>query len=457
MIGIVLCSGYGKKIWPYSDWWQKCCIPIGNKPNIIRIIEQLKKINLRKIIVVTSYYSQMVKYCLKNIKGINIFEEEKPEGTAKSLYKAVKNLNDDFLVIYGDTFVDDSSILKIYNQFLKEKLPSVLTKHLKDNERSIDHICAYVNNGEVRAIYGHPRSNYVNYKLANVFIINKELKKYLEINPGFMKNVCVGGMPPKESFLEQSIQMMIEDNKKVLACEVEGFLVDIDKPWHIMEANKIAIDEIFDRIDDSILNSKTSIDPSAVISGKIYLGEKSKIGKNVIIKGDVWIGNNTLIDNGAIIEGKVVIGNNSRITDYCKIGPYSTIGNNNRIGFNAEFCGITFDGVSIIHNSEMYGIIGSYTDIAAGCLTGSLRFDDLQTIHKINGRNELPNTYSNAVFIGDHTRTGVGNIFLPGVKVGINCAIGPGAIIEEDIPSNSLIIVKQEKVIKRWGPEKYGW
>jgi bifunctional UDP-N-acetylglucosamine pyrophosphorylase/glucosamine-1-phosphate N-acetyltransferase len=53
-----------------------------------------------------------------------------------------------------------------------------------------------------------------------------------------------------------------------------------------------------------------------------------------------------------------------------------------------------------------------------------------------------------AIF-GDNVKTGINSSFNPGVKVGINSAVGSGTIIYEDIPSNTLVLVKQEyKTIK---------
>jgi bifunctional UDP-N-acetylglucosamine pyrophosphorylase/glucosamine-1-phosphate N-acetyltransferase len=458
MIGVILCSGYGRKIWPFSDWWQKCCIPIANKPNVLRIVEQLKKLDFKKIYVITSYNSQMAKYVLRNSPGIFVIEEQKAEGTAKSLLNCLKEQqHEDVFVVYGDTVVDDASLNAVLNRFKNTNLPVMLTQKLKDTEQAIDWMCAMVQNHKVTAILGHPRSHYVNVRLAGVFALNKEIIEYLITNPGYMENVCVGNMPPKQAELEQSLQMMLEDGCEIGSVDVIKYFVDMDKPWHILEANRTILDEIFISLKKNIIEENAYIDDSAVIQGKIRLGRGSKIGKNVIIKGDVWIGENTIVDYGAIIEGKVVIGDNCRITDYCKISSYTTIGNKNRIGYNAEICGVTFDGASIVHNCEIFGVIGSYTDIAAGCLTGTLRFDDSQTIHSIKGKKEFPGEFSNAIYIGDHTRTGVGCIFFPGVKVGINCAIWPGAIIDKDIESNTLIIAEQNRITKRWGPEKYGW
>jgi len=187
------------------------------------------------------------------------------------------------------------------------------------------------------------------------------------------------------------------------------------------------------------------IDPSAVLNGFVKLGKNSIIGKNVVINGNCIIGDNVFIDNGVILEGNNYIGDNTYIKDYAKIGSNSVIGKDNKIGHNAEIKGLTMDGVSAVHYSEIFGVIGKYVDIAAACVSGILRFNDSSHVQKI------------AVFIGDFTRTGINNIFLPGCKIGSNCALYPGLIIDEDIAHGKIVLKKQEFIIKEWGSEKYGW
>ena len=76
---------------------------------------------------------------------------------------------------------------------------------------------------------------------------------------------------------------------------------------------------------------------------------------------------------------------------------------------------------------------------------------------KINTRKEIPQAFSNATYLGDYTRAGVGVIFLPGVMVGTNCVIGAGTILNKQVKSNTLIYAKQELVEKEWSHKKYGW
>lgn len=181
-------------------------------------------------------------------------------------------------------------------------------------------------------------------------------------------------------------------------------------PWDILNVNAYYLNSLTQEINSHSIGNNSFISEESTINGNIILGDNSTIGKNVTINGNVIIGDNVNVDTGAIINAPVLIGNNSYVKDYAKLEPNTVIGSENRIGHNAEIEGVTMKGISAIHYSEMYGVIGQYVDIAAACVCGIVRFNDTPQTHKINGRI-YSDIYSNAIFIGDYTRTGINNIF----------------------------------------------
>ena len=125
-------------------------------------------------------------------------------------------------------------------------------------------------------------------------------------------------------------------------------------------------------------------------------------------------------------------------------------------GFELLF-GVFFDHVYAVHYGEFFGCIGSNSDLGAGTTCGTLRFDDGETAHKVKGRREIPPYYANASYLGDSTRTGVGALLMPGVKVGYGSVVGSGVVLLEDVEDRTIVYAKQELVKREWGPEKYGW
>ncbi|MGC8971165.1 MAG: sugar phosphate nucleotidyltransferase [bacterium] len=453
MKAVILAGGRGTRLWPYSETMPKATIPVANKPVIRILVEELKKYNV-DIYVVLGYLKEDVRYALKDFTGINYIEIDRQNGTAKTLLDSLSIISqDDLIVIYGDVIVHPKDLEKFIEKSRELRLTCLISP--LDKEEPQDWICAKVNGEKVISIEGHPRSG--SHRMCGIYFIGKEFIQYIEKTPSFMRNVPVGGMPPQEVELAQSFQVMIEEGLDVYAIEIENFFVDIDKPWHILEANRKYIEFLSNSIEETKISEGSTIAEDTYINGKVILGRNSHIGPRVVIMGNLIVGDNTTITNGAIFSGPCVIGNNCFIYNYPEIGGYTSIGNRCHIGHCAEISGVFFDNVYVVHYSELYGVFGHSVDIGAATVCGTLRFDDRYTVHRIKDRSEFPKEGANATYIGNFSRTGVNAIIMPGVKVGCYSLVGPGVIAYEDIPSNTLILAKQDYIKKPWGPERYGW
>ena len=163
--------------------------------------------------------------------------------------------------------------------------------------------------------------------------LRPEFVPYLSDNPGVMVSVPVGGMPPLESEMGQSLQMALDEGQTILAVETVGYHVDVDKPWHILEANEVAIDGLCARREGDAIQPGRDVIPAsarvhdgAEIHGRLVLGENAVIGNRVVVRGDLWLGDGATVDNGAILEGPSVIGRQAIVRDYCLIGSHSSLG-----------------------------------------------------------------------------------------------------------------------------------
>jgi bifunctional UDP-N-acetylglucosamine pyrophosphorylase/glucosamine-1-phosphate N-acetyltransferase len=264
-------------------------------------------------------------------------------------------------------------------------------------------------------------------------------------------------MPPLEADLAQSLQMMIDEGRPVRAVPAAEFLVDLDKPWHILEAHDRLGAYLAARLTGNVIAPTARIHDGADIQGHVVLGENAVIGNRVVIQGPLWLGPGATVTNGAIVHGPTMFGAGTHVRDYCYVGG-AAMGERGIIGHGAEFGGVAFDTVYLYHYCEIWGVLGSAVDIGAATVCGTLRFDDRVTEHRVKGRRELPaSDYANATFFGDYSRTGVNVIPMPGAKIGAYSCVGAGVVVYEDIPSRKLVLQKQELTMRDWGPERYGW
>jgi NDP-sugar pyrophosphorylase family protein len=264
-------------------------------------------------------------------------------------------------------------------------------------------------------------------------------------------------MPPAEAEIAESLARMTDAGLSVQALEPEGFFVDLDKPWHILEANQAMLRDLSARCPDSQVAEGARVAQSAEIHGRVHLEPGAVIGERVVVHGDLWLGPGASVTNGSIVGPRCMIGANARVQDYALLGEESVLGPEAICGHGSEFSGTLLERVYLWHYCEIYGVMGACVDIGAATVCGTLRFDDGETVHRTGGRPEQPATGANASYIGDYSRTGVNAILMPGVKVGAYSCVGAGVVLYEDLPSRELVLVKQELIRKPWGPAKYGW
>lgn len=451
---VILCAGAGTKLWPYAQIRSKAMLPVSNKPVVSYAVDALTDLGFTNIVLVGSRFAEEIKAYFRDYKNVTVITDPAPKGSAFSLLCARDAIKaGSFLALYGDTIVSKADLAKLVEAFDAGNQPQALVTPVKD--RSSDYIGCKLEGRRISEVWGHSRDESTHFFAG--FAVDSKFFDILQYNPARFAYTEVGMMPPVEAFLEMSVADEIKRGNPVGAVLAENPVYDIDKPWHILEANAGINIERCSLLTQNELAEGATIDDTACIGGFVKLGKNSHIGKNVIIEGNIIVGDNTTIKNGAIIQGNIVIGNDTQVRNACFVEGESTIGNECIVSHAAELSGMILDRVYLYHYMEMNGIIGENTDLGAATVCGSLRFDDGFTIQRVKGRKEFARNYSDSVFLGDYVRTGVNAIIMPGVKVGPYSVIGAGVLLTKDVKDNTLIYTEQTLVEKKWGSEVYGW
>lgn len=451
MKAIILCSELEERMFPFDKTYQLNSLPILNKEMILWQIEQLIKIGFSEsdIYVFLNHRADQTRNSIKMYQRIHCID---PTTKLEAFIRENLNIFDKgALFLKGDSLADFKDVEGVFSS---ESDTSVLLT--EKQQQSIDMIGAAVSNNQVDRFLAHAREHYVSAEVAGVYKLSKEALRFISLSAYGFNRRNTGAMIPNRLFIENGLNDYIDNEHTIEAKFAQQGVHHLQFPWDIMEANAYYLNLITKDNKENCLGENSTISEDALINGSVVLGSNSSIGKNVIVNGPVILGDNVTIDSGAILNGPILIGDNTYVKDYAKIEAHTVIGSKNRIGHNAEIEGVMMRGVSAVHYCEMYGVMGQYVDVAAACVCGILRFNDTMQEHRINGRN-YSSSYSNAVFIGDYTRTGVNNVFFPGVKIGSECALYPGLNIEEDVSHETLVVKKEEHIEKEWGHKKYGW
>lgn len=452
---VILAAGAGTRIWPYNSVRNKCAFPIANVPAIRRLADNLAALGVTRLSVVVGAGEASIRAALRGVAAeVSFTRQAHADGTAAAALVGAAGIDGDVLVVCGDIVTDRANLAALVERFDQDRpLAAALVQPLGE-ESSLDWLIPFVENGALRGVEGHSRDG--DRRFCGVYAFRSEALPFLRDNPGLVR-VGVGGMPPVDAEIVQSLQLMLDEGHTVATLDAPGYHIDLDKPWHLDQATTLAIKAQTAALEGDSIDPTARVHDGAEIRGKLILGPGAEIGNRVVVGGDLWLGAGAKVLNGAILQGATVVGAETVLRDYCQIGGYSALGPRGVYGHGAEFSGVALETVYCYHYCEIWGVVGQAVDFGAATVCGNLRFDDRDTIWRVKGRPETPASAANAAYFGDYCRTGVNAIIMPGRRLGVYSVCGPGVILYDDLPDQTIVMAEQKLTTKPWGPNKYGW
>jgi len=106
---VILAGGLGTRLKPMTEKTPKVLLSVMEKPFIVHLLELLNGNGINQIVLCVGYLGEQVRECLGDGRklGLNIAysQEKKLLGTGGALKQAQKLLDEQFLVINGDTYL----------------------------------------------------------------------------------------------------------------------------------------------------------------------------------------------------------------------------------------------------------------------------------------------------------------------------------------------------------------
>lgn len=103
---VILAGGLGKRLRPLTENVPKPLLPVGDKPLLVLMIEQLRGYGFSKIFLSVNYHAEQIRDILGDGSDLAVqieyLEEERPLGTAGSVRLAADRIHDPVLVMNGD-------------------------------------------------------------------------------------------------------------------------------------------------------------------------------------------------------------------------------------------------------------------------------------------------------------------------------------------------------------------
>ncbi|MCX8170745.1 MAG: sugar phosphate nucleotidyltransferase [Candidatus Bathyarchaeota archaeon] len=423
MKAVVLAAGEGQRLRPLTLTRPKHMIPVGGKPILEHLVNTLKIPEIEEILIVVNYKADVIKAYFgdgsKHDVKIRYVFQDKTVGTADAVLAAERYVgSEDFLAINGDLLVSSDAIESVIRKHKREDF-SIATLAAVQVERPEDYGVLKVDCGKLIDIVEKPSEggmgNLVN---AGIYVFSAKIFDFIERTEPSSRG---------EIELTSSIRLAIMGGEKVSVAEIPSDKwLDIGRPWDLFDANMRVL---------------KNIKP----------GIMGKVEEGAYIKEPVFIGSGTVVHSGSYIEGPVFIGDGCDIGPNCYIRPYTSIGRNVRVGNACEVKNsILMDNVHVGHLSYVGdSIIGENCNLGAGFISANLRFDKKTIYVSVKGEKIDTGKMKIGVIMGDNVMTGVGALFMPGVTVGYNSWIGPNIVVYKDVPSNTLLLLRQR--IKRRG------
>ena len=111
MQAVILAGGLATRLRPLTEQIPKCMINIQGKPFLRYQLELLKQNGINRIILCLGYLSEQIERYFKNGEQLGLqltysLEEKGLLGTGGALRKALPFLDEEFLVLYGDSYLD---------------------------------------------------------------------------------------------------------------------------------------------------------------------------------------------------------------------------------------------------------------------------------------------------------------------------------------------------------------
>ncbi len=417
MKAAVLAAGEGVRLRPITLTRPKHMISVGGKPILEHCLETLGDCGFNEVNLVVHYMQNAVRGYFgdggRTGSKISYIEQEKIVGTGDAVSSVEPYVTDPFLLVYGDLLFTSAAINKVLRLHNENK--PVASMAIVPVENPEEYGIVEFEDGKVKRLVEKPGREEAPTNLANagIYVFSTEI---------FKKVRSISASVRGEWEITDAISALLKDGEVVEAAQISGKdWFDIGRPWDLLEANRW----ILTRMRHDVLGQ---VETGAHILGPVSVAETARIR------------------SGTYIDGPAFIDDDSDIGPNCYIRPFTSVGKQVRIGNACEIKNsLIFDKANIGHLSYVGdSIVGEKCNLGAGTTVANFRLDGKNVKMKVkdevadSGRRKL------GVVLGDHVKTGINALFMPGVKVGCNSWVGPNVLVSRDVEAGTAVFIKQE-------------
>ena len=241
MQAIILAAGMGKRLGEYTRNNTKCMVPVNGTPLIDRMLNQLSRLNLNRVVIVVGYEGKkLMEYVGEERNGLRIeYIENSVYDRTNNIYSLAlakeKMQEDDTLLLESDLIFEDSMLsLLLENPFPNLALVAKYETWMDGTMVCIDKDCNIVNFVTKAAFNYHHIDQY--YKTVNIYKFSRTFSrdKYIPFLEAYTK--AVGNNEYYENVLRIITFLNSEELKALPVGHRKWYEIDDKQDLDIAEA-----------------------------------------------------------------------------------------------------------------------------------------------------------------------------------------------------------------------------
>jgi N-acetyl-alpha-D-muramate 1-phosphate uridylyltransferase len=153
----ILAGGLAKRLRPLSDQTPKSLIEVAGKPFIAHQLCSLRRKGLERVVLCVGYLGERIEAFVGNgaafgIEVVYSHERQDLLGTGGALRKALDLLGDEFLVQYGDSYLDISyaSVVRAFRDSRRQALMTVFRNEGRWDTSNVEFVDGEIRNYDKR-------------------------------------------------------------------------------------------------------------------------------------------------------------------------------------------------------------------------------------------------------------------------------------------------------------------
>lgn len=140
----VLAGGLATRLYPVTLAIPKSLVEVAHKPFVFHQLELLRSSGLHSIVMCVGHLGEMIRDAVGNGSAFGMqieysFDGPKPLGTGGALKKALPLLDNEFFVLYGDSYLE-CDYQDIYRAFSQSQQPALMTIYHNKNRLDVSNV-----------------------------------------------------------------------------------------------------------------------------------------------------------------------------------------------------------------------------------------------------------------------------------------------------------------------------